>query len=268
MGCMSSRVVGKGKCPKCGRVGSVVLKEISGRVYVYFKHGRDWCYVGPLDRVNLSGLVVELSASPYHGITTKLGLAIKDLVYRLRRKLLRYVLIEILAIILIVMGIALTASIALAVLGMSGSLVMESSEEYLVRQGDVIIINPKSNNKLSTVEIRCQGCSFRVGDKKVLVKEPSPNCLLVTLCRLNKTYVNTDLFPSSSTTHIVVKTKESLVVLIESVKGNNSRVEIRMTTHSSDEVNLITSITVLLPGFLIVGLLVWVGVRLLRWARR
>ncbi len=67
---MSSRVVGHGRCPKCNREGSIVFKEISGRIYVYVKHGREWCYLGPLDRVDLSSILIDLR--DYHISTTKL----------------------------------------------------------------------------------------------------------------------------------------------------------------------------------------------------
>ena len=63
-------MIGRGICPKCGREGSVVFKEISGRIYVYVKHGRKWCYLGPLDTVELSGVIVSLR--DYHTFTTKL----------------------------------------------------------------------------------------------------------------------------------------------------------------------------------------------------
>ncbi|MCD6487966.1 MAG: hypothetical protein J7K21_01920 [Desulfurococcales archaeon] len=68
---MSSRVIGRGKCSKCGREGSVVLKEVSGRIYVYIKHGREWCYLGPLERVDLSSIII--SVRDYHTFTTKLA---------------------------------------------------------------------------------------------------------------------------------------------------------------------------------------------------
>ncbi|OYT55510.1 MAG: hypothetical protein B6U76_05770 [Desulfurococcales archaeon ex4484_217_2] len=66
---MSSRVLGKGVCPKCGNEGSLVLKEISGKIYVYFKHGRKWCYIGPLSEVDLRELIFTLEN--YHSFTTK-----------------------------------------------------------------------------------------------------------------------------------------------------------------------------------------------------
>lgn len=65
---MAARVIGRGICPKCGVEGSVVLKEISGRIYVYMKHGRRWCYLGPIDKVDLS---IVLSSLDYHTFTTK-----------------------------------------------------------------------------------------------------------------------------------------------------------------------------------------------------
>ena len=66
---MVTRVVGRGICPKCGREGSVVLKSVGGRVYIYFKHGRKWCYVGPLENHDLSKLITDLR--DYHSLTTK-----------------------------------------------------------------------------------------------------------------------------------------------------------------------------------------------------
>ena len=66
---ISSRVLGKGICPKCGNEGSLVLKEISGKIYVYFKHGRKWCYIGPLSEVDLRELIFTLEN--YHSFTTK-----------------------------------------------------------------------------------------------------------------------------------------------------------------------------------------------------
>jgi len=44
-----------GVCPKCGRSGSRVVREIGGRRYVYYRHynpetkGVSYCYVGPAD---------------------------------------------------------------------------------------------------------------------------------------------------------------------------------------------------------------------------
>jgi len=44
-----------GVCPKCGRSGSRIVRVISGRRYVYYRHynpetkGITYCYVGPAD---------------------------------------------------------------------------------------------------------------------------------------------------------------------------------------------------------------------------
>ncbi len=54
---MTTIVVGRGVCPVCGQEGSVVLKEIGGRVYVYVKHGNNWHYVGPLEKIDLTGIL-------------------------------------------------------------------------------------------------------------------------------------------------------------------------------------------------------------------
>ncbi len=45
----------------------MVAKMVGGRWYIYFKHGRRWCYIGPMDRVDLG----ELLAHGYHHATTK-----------------------------------------------------------------------------------------------------------------------------------------------------------------------------------------------------
>ncbi len=66
---MSSRTVGRGICPRCGREGAVVLKTISGRIYVYVRHGREWCYIGPLDRVDLATILYDLR--DYQSFTSK-----------------------------------------------------------------------------------------------------------------------------------------------------------------------------------------------------
>ncbi len=48
---MSSRSIGQGTCPKCGRRGTLVIKALGGGYYAYYRHGRSWCYLGPLNKV-------------------------------------------------------------------------------------------------------------------------------------------------------------------------------------------------------------------------
>jgi len=166
---MSTRVVGRGRCPKCGREGSVVLKEISGRVYVYFKHGRDWCYIGPLDKVDLSKLITELSVSPYHNITTKLGGSIKDLVHKLSEKSLKHVVVEVVAIALIVFGALIALNTILAFLGAITSIgsTVSASEERPVGRGDAFIVNV-GNDSLTTITVECINCMFKTGNVTAL----------------------------------------------------------------------------------------------------
>ena len=52
-------IVGKGRCPKCGAEGTIVLRVDSSRPYVYVRHGRVWHYVGTLDRVNLESIITN-----------------------------------------------------------------------------------------------------------------------------------------------------------------------------------------------------------------
>jgi len=48
---MSSRSIGQGTCPKCGRRGTLVIKTLGGGYYAYYRHGKSWCYLGPLNKV-------------------------------------------------------------------------------------------------------------------------------------------------------------------------------------------------------------------------
>ncbi len=57
-----SRTLCRGVCPKCGRRGTIIIKVIHGKEYVYFRHGRQWCYVGPARRIPIEKLI-ELAAS-------------------------------------------------------------------------------------------------------------------------------------------------------------------------------------------------------------
>lgn len=45
---VSTRTVGRDICPKCGREGAIVIRRIGNREYIYFRHGKKWCYIGPL----------------------------------------------------------------------------------------------------------------------------------------------------------------------------------------------------------------------------
>uniref|UniRef100_A0A7C3WSU0 Uncharacterized protein n=1 Tax=Thermofilum pendens TaxID=2269 RepID=A0A7C3WSU0_THEPE len=56
---MSARSLGRGVCPKCGEEGSVVVKWVGGKEYVYVKHGRTWHYIGPVDKVDIYALLRE-----------------------------------------------------------------------------------------------------------------------------------------------------------------------------------------------------------------
>jgi len=56
---VSARSLGRGRCPRCGEEGSVVVKWVGGKEYVYVKHGRTWHYVGPLDRVDVNELLAK-----------------------------------------------------------------------------------------------------------------------------------------------------------------------------------------------------------------
>ncbi len=52
MGDVESITLCKGTCPRCGLKGIAILKKIRGREYIYFRHGKKWCYIGPLHRLS------------------------------------------------------------------------------------------------------------------------------------------------------------------------------------------------------------------------
>lgn len=82
---MSTRVIGRGICPKCNEEGSVVFKELYGKIYVYFKHGRRWCYIGPLEKVDLQKLIISLKT--YHTFTTKFADQLKNIIGEIAMRL-------------------------------------------------------------------------------------------------------------------------------------------------------------------------------------
>ncbi len=47
---MRTQTLGRARCPRCGKSGAVIIKTIGDRHYVYLRHGRKWCYIGPIDR--------------------------------------------------------------------------------------------------------------------------------------------------------------------------------------------------------------------------
>ncbi|WP_054857768.1 hypothetical protein [Vulcanisaeta sp. JCM 16159] len=79
---MSSRSVGYGICPRCGNRGVLIIKELNGGYYAYYRHGRTWHYIGPLPvvyeqvinsldseyRESLRRAITQVSA--FHGIIT------------------------------------------------------------------------------------------------------------------------------------------------------------------------------------------------------
>ena len=52
-------IVGRGRCPRCGAEGTVILRVDGSRPYVYVRHGRVWHYIGTLDRVNLEHIITN-----------------------------------------------------------------------------------------------------------------------------------------------------------------------------------------------------------------
>jgi hypothetical protein len=50
-------IIGRGRCPKCGMEGTIVIRSRNSRLYVYARHGRVWHYVGPLEKINMEALI-------------------------------------------------------------------------------------------------------------------------------------------------------------------------------------------------------------------
>jgi len=59
---MSSRSIGRGICPKCGQEGTIYIRRVGNREYIYFKHGKKWCYIGPKDSVNILAYLPDINA--------------------------------------------------------------------------------------------------------------------------------------------------------------------------------------------------------------
>ncbi|PVU72677.1 hypothetical protein DDW08_01360 [Vulcanisaeta sp. SCGC AB-777_J10] len=50
-------IIGRGRCPKCGMEGTIVIRSRNSKLYVYARHGRVWHYVGPLEKINMEALI-------------------------------------------------------------------------------------------------------------------------------------------------------------------------------------------------------------------
>lgn len=51
-------IVGRGRCPRCGMEGTVILRVDGSKPYVYVRHGRTWHYIGTLDKVSLESMIM------------------------------------------------------------------------------------------------------------------------------------------------------------------------------------------------------------------
>gem|GEM_PF-990632 len=99
---MSARSIGRGRCPKCGREGSVVIKMVGGKEYVYVKHGRTWHYIGSLEKIDVNEILREpTTALPLKETET---LNIHGEKMNEETKSLNKTVVEVIALILVAVG--------------------------------------------------------------------------------------------------------------------------------------------------------------------
>ncbi|MFP3305325.1 MAG: hypothetical protein RXN89_04475, partial [Vulcanisaeta sp.] len=192
---MSARSIGRGICPKCGLEGSVVIKQVGGKDYVYVKHGRIWHYIGPLDKVDLNTILIGYTTTlPLKG-SSRVGKAMGGQGKPLSKviaKVLGVLLIAIGAILVLIPLLLLPASIATGYAYVSGSgllIVNGSDKAYLFStMSNPITVNvmtiygtrfkvlvtrisslpPPLNNTLSTAQITV-GRSINITEIKQLL---------------------------------------------------------------------------------------------------
>ncbi|MFP3491539.1 MAG: hypothetical protein RXN86_02075 [Vulcanisaeta sp.] len=272
---MSARSIGRGICPKCGLEGSVVIKQVGGKDYVYVKHGRTWHYIGPLDKVDLNTILIGYTTTlPLKG-SSRVGKAMGGQGKPLSKviaKVLGVLLIAIGAILVLIPLLFLLASIATGYAYVSGSgllIVNGSDKAYLFStMSNPITVNvmtiygtrfkvlvtrisslpPPLNNTLSTAQITV-GHSINITEIKQLL----PNFL--------GDYTNYTATISPGELLIVwpyeVYEKPALLTFVYR----------SMPIQAKARINVVNVVIMASPLLIIAAVLMYGGYELYRWSR-
>lgn len=90
----TTRTVGKARCPRCGREGTLVIRTIGNEEYVYIRHGRKWCYIGPRRLVDINILIIDNKVRTFHTPENYVNHYIRNIVSEIKHsKYLRAIII-------------------------------------------------------------------------------------------------------------------------------------------------------------------------------
>jgi len=134
---MSSRSIGRGRCPKCGQEGVIVINAIGGQRYVYFRHGRRWCYIGPL-REALPYLGLELQLEEITESTSRASKSSGEAVHKMQLRGIklstRLLLLTTLSCLALILTIVLVGQ---GLLGKTGN----AEGTRIIVIGDIVLVN-------------------------------------------------------------------------------------------------------------------------------
>jgi len=285
---VSTRSVGRVKCPKCGREGSLIVKSVGGKEYVYVKHGRTWHYVGPLDKVNVSSLLAEpTTALPLNGAYK--GVGDGERVNGKSKPAIKVAAV-VLALILIAIGAALAALTVLSALLLPyftlGGIGMEASlSTEIPVNGTGIVYAILSSEGQVSVSVAARGCRFKalVAPASSVPKPPNASRLMesrtLTVYSVGAECVS-NLLPSFSGDHTsysaALGPEQALFVWPHEVSAGQPSLKVTVTKRLEGEsrfqgdgtpVIAATIALVLAPPLLVAAALIAGGYLLYRWSR-
>ncbi|MFP3236421.1 MAG: hypothetical protein RXR10_03080 [Vulcanisaeta sp.] len=175
---MSARSIGRGICPKCGLEGSVVIKQVGGKDYVYVKHGRTWHYIGPLDKVDLNTILIGYTTTlPLKG-SSRVGKAMGG-----QGKPLSKVIAKVLGVLLIAIGAILVLIPLLflpVLLPATGYAYVSGSGLLIVNGSDKAYLFSTMSNPITVNVMTIYGTRFKVLVTRISSLPPPLNNTLST----------------------------------------------------------------------------------------
>lgn len=275
---MSTRSIGRGTCPKCGREGAVVVKRLGDREYVYVKHGKVWHYIGPLDNIDLNSIIHEYTTSlplktrasgGFMGSGGGSGKSIGKIIALIVGVLMIIVGVLIILLIGFLVPLSLFTLSSVSNSGFTATITVNNTMMALA-------ISPMSPVTYSKVTVTAVNAFFKVANassvrgytyinwfNNSLLKEYGP------IAWINVT--NESIFSGNYTSFATI-TNQSILIWPYKIVGENALIMVNIVTKartpsSTIHVSLPALILIAIP-FIIAGALIWGGVALYRWSRK
>jgi hypothetical protein len=255
--------------------GSVVIKQVGGKDYVYVKHGRTWHYIGPLDKVDLNTILIGYTTTlPLKG-SSRMGKAMGGQGKPLSKviaKVLGVLLIAIGAILVLIPLLLLPASIATGYAYVSGSGLL------IVNGSDKAYLFSTMSNPITVNVMTMYGARFKVLVARISSLPPPLNNTLstaqITVGRsINITEINQLLpnFLGDYTNYTAtISPGEVLIVWPYEVYEKPALLTFvyrSMPIQAKTRINVINVVIMASPLLIIAAVLMYGGYELYRWSR-